>query len=114
MSRGCSGQARDASQSSFVDEVVAVVVNPFRAPKPLHILYPSNLVPENGIPVVKALLEPNATVEVHRGFVFDTPQFQDLFMYTPSTKKTDLDKNDSCDRMNNPLYGLGVKNNTRY
>ena len=32
-------------------------VNPFRAPKPLPILNPSNFVPKNGFPVVKGLIE---------------------------------------------------------
>ena len=30
-------------------------LNPFRAPKPLPILNPSNYVPKNGFPVVKGL-----------------------------------------------------------
>ena len=33
-------------------------VNPFRAPEPLPILNPSNFVPKNGFPVVKALRSP--------------------------------------------------------
>ena len=33
-------------------------VNPFRAPEPLPMLNPSNFVPKNGFPVVKALRSP--------------------------------------------------------
>ena len=32
-------------------------LNPFRAPEPLPILDPSNVVPKNGFPVVKGLIE---------------------------------------------------------
>ena len=40
----------------FQGESPTYILNPFRAPEPLPILYPSNLVPKNGFPVVKGLM----------------------------------------------------------
>ena len=47
-----------ASCECYSDRVyygLCVLINPFRAPKPLPILNPSNFVPKNGFPVVKGL-----------------------------------------------------------
>ena len=40
---------------AFISQLTLFTVNPFRTPKPVPILIPSNIIPQNGFPVVKAL-----------------------------------------------------------
>ena len=52
----------------------AAYVDPFRAPKPLTIINPSNFVPQNGFPVVKGLTQlPNNLGGHHNPGCTDRP-----------------------------------------
>ena len=87
-------------------------VNPFRAPKPLPILNPSNNVPQNGFPVVKGL---KVQVGLHREnfpredlrLSYRRSPFQNiLFFFRVHGSKTSVElPHDFCLR---PLLHLGI------